>query len=177
MRPAPFIALLLVVSSSAQAAEPLAPPAWSMGLRSAYVIMGGKRPTGGLMPTAEVLHAWKLGGARFAAGGEIGAFGFGYATRWIGVLGGAVAAISGKPWSAPLELRGALHASFGRVPTCNGWGLCIQYTGFYPAASIALAYEPSERVSIGAFCAARRAVTYGWTGWGVEPAIVGRVAW
>lgn len=177
MRTLLAVALLLLASSSARATAATAPPAWSVGMRSSYAIMGGKRPTGGLMPTAEVLHVWTVGTARISAGGELGVFGFGDEARWIGVLGGGVVAASGRPWTVPIEIRGAVHLDFGRIPTCTNWGLCLQYVGFLPAASATLAYQPSERVSLGAFCAARRVVTLGWSGLGVEPAITGAVSW
>lgn len=169
------IAVITLAWPVSAAAEP--PRAWTIGVRPAYVFMGSKRPTGGLMPRFEVLRSWTTGsGVSVALGAGFGAFGFGEpdALRWLGILGGPIVGVSGRPWAAPIEARAALHIDAGRVPTCNAWGLCILYSGFYPAAEVTLAWAPSNSASVGASLVTRRVSTIGWSGFNVEPSITGR---
>jgi hypothetical protein len=170
-----LVAALMLTTAHAAAEET---PRWRVGARSNYVILGAKRFTGGLMPSLEATHAWTVReSVAIAAGASLGAFGFGESARWLGVLGGPLVAVRSQPWSVPLELEGRVHVDFGRVPTCNAWGLCLLYSGLFPAAAAALSYLPSPRASLAASCGLRRVSTLGWSGFSVEPGIAGTVSW
>ena len=166
---APLALALLLVSASASAEQ-----RWSADARTVYAFTLGARPTGGLMPTAEFSY-WRLGeSASVAVGGSVGVLVD--QPRWLGVLGGVAASLRGRPWSV-VELSATAHIDGGRIPICNAWGLCLQYSGFYPAIAGSALYVPSERVSVGTYIGIRYVKTLGYTGPWFEPAIVGRINW
>jgi hypothetical protein len=147
-------------------------------VRAAYVVLGGERATGGLMPLAAARHTWLLSDVGdVAVGAEFGAFGFGSETRWIGILGGPTVSGSARPWSGPVAVSLAFAASVGRIPVCNDWGLCLRYVGLFPSANLSVAYYTNRVLAIGASCSVRYVDTLAWTGASWEPSVIGRFWW
>jgi len=171
--PAILFGVAALLGAGSAIAGPPELPRRSLAFRAGYVVMGAKRPTGGPMPTVEGLYAWPLSDAvRLLAGAELGII-VDVEPRWIGVLGGPLAGIAGRPWSAPIDMRLAAHVDLGHLPTCNAWGLCMQYSGLFPAGSFAATWTPSPQAFLGAFVDARYVKTLGWTGAGLGGGLSG----
>ncbi len=178
-------ALVLVCAAPLRAEEPSARP-WAIETRAAYTLLGGAgRPTGGVAPTLAARRVvwWSAGGGwGLAAGARISAFGFGADAHWLGVLTGPTIATETRPILLPAELGRVvlgleLGSDFGRVPTCNAWGACARFWGWFPTIAVMARYAASERVDAGLLFQARVVTTWAWSGIGWEPAVAGRILW
>jgi hypothetical protein len=166
----PFAALLLTRSASATPPQQIAIEA-----RAGWTILGTTNPTGGFTPQIAATYLWAPSDTvRLGLGVDLGAFGFGGAARWIGVLGGPTARIAVKPWSKPLSLSLTLSAGFGRAPVCTPWPdpICPRFVGSFPAATLSGMWTAQSGLTIGASFATRLANTLIGTSVGFEPALV-----
>lgn len=166
--PALALALGATLTVSVAHAEP-AHRAWEVSARTSYAYLGpARRPTGGMMISANFARSWKLGeSSAVTLGAELTAFGFDAGGRWTAVLGGPVVSIRTRSWG-PLHVGASVHFDAGRLPTCNPWGLCLQSSGFFPAASAMVRYAPSDRVSLDLVGGVRVVRTLPWSGAGGE---------
>lgn len=169
------VAAMMAVCSTARA-EP-ASRAWDAEARAAYVVLGGARQTGGLMPSLAARRSWQVGEkVSVSVGGRFGIFGLGGGARWIGVLGGPMAAMAWRAapaWSLSVGVDGDV----GRVPVCNRLGLCLRFIGLFPAAEAAVGYAAWNHVDVTATLAVRAVNTLAWSGPTFEPALGGRFYW
>jgi hypothetical protein len=154
--------VLLFVVEPARAAEEREP--WSADVRIGNVFMGGERPTGGLSVALGGRREWPLG-ERFAlhagVAGEI--FGFAGGMHWAGLL--AVPS-AGATWTTPvdgLRVGASVEVPYGRIPTCNDWGLCIRYWGLVPGVAVRVSYA-SKAVGALTDVSVRYVDTLGWSG-------------
>ncbi|AGP40213.1 hypothetical protein SCE1572_40345 [Sorangium cellulosum So0157-2] len=172
--------LALSLAPTGARAEESASPRWEIGVKAAYVVLGGRatRATGGIMPSITGLRRWPIREAvDIGIGADVGLFGLGGDARWLGVLGGPAAAIRAMPFRAPLSLELTTRLDFGRIPVCNAWGLCLRYLGLFPAVEAGAAYLSTQHVAIVATCGVRFINTLAWSGVSVEPAAAGRIFW
>ncbi len=148
---------------------------WEIEGHFAYAVYGSNHPTGGIMPTLEGRHLWKINDTlSWHLGAGIGAFGLSDNAHWIGVIGGPTIGARAQ-WKNGLGLGLSFAADFGRIPICNAWDLCLRYVGFYPALVPSITYATESHVSFGFACPVRYVNTLGWEGVAVEPAAIGRL--
>ena len=133
-----FLLMTLATSSKAAGVD-----ARRITWANRYPVIGDldkpKTLTGGWMPTAQFSYGLPVGEGELRVGGELGAFGFGAPSNWLGILGGAFADIGGRPVAripVAAVLTGRLSA--GRVPVINSWGFPLKYSGVYPGAALAV---------------------------------------
>lgn len=156
------------------------PRTWDAEARAAYVVLGGGRPTGGLMPSLAARRSWSPSEkVDLALGARFGLFGLGGGSHWIGVLGGPTATATWHPAPA-WSLSVAFDADAGRIPVCNRWRpepLCLRFVGFFPAGEVGAAYAGWNHVEITATLTLRAVSTLAWSGPTFEPAAGGRIFW
>lgn len=167
-----IIAASLLVTSLANAE----PRTIDIAASASYVVIGGGRNTGGLMPSIAWRWTWQARAADLSLGAHLGLFGFGGSPRWMGVLGGPTAAIAWHPRSA-WTVGVGVDVDVGRLPVCNAWGLCLRYIGVFPAGSVGGAYVLANHVEATAALTVRAVSTLGWTGATFEPAAGARFFW
>lgn len=95
--------VILLASTSARAAERAAAE-WQFDAKASYVVLGAHaaRATGGIMPSLTGWRTWFHGEAvEISIGADVGVFGLGGMSRWLGVLGGPAASVRGLPFSMP----------------------------------------------------------------------------
>ncbi len=171
VKPLACLALLLLASPARTE-----PPPWAFSMRTAYAVLGPReRPTGGMLLAVDAARSWPIGASGAVdVGVGLGAFGFDTGTRWTAILGGpAVAARAAVSRSWALGL--AVHLDAGRLPTCTRWGLCMLYTGLFPAFAGTIRYSPSERVAFDLVGSARAIRTLAWNGAAGEFGLAGTV--
>lgn len=142
--------------------------------RTAWTILGGKNTTGGFTPGVAATYGIPLGeGAALGLGADLGVFGFGGGSRWIGVLGGPTAKLLLKAGSAPVAFSIGIAADFGRVPVCTPWEhpICPRFVGLFPAASLAVMYVGDSGLMVGGSFSARLINTLIGTSGSYEPAL------
>lgn len=172
---AAVVALVAMGYSRDARAEGDAKDEWEIEGHFAYEVLGGHRPTGGIMPTLEARYVGALSEvASWTVGVDLGVFGLSDASHWIGVLGGPTVGVRGQ-WRNGLGLGLAFNADFGRLPVCNDWDLCLRYIGFFPALVPSVTYATESHISFGIACPLRYVNTLGWEGIAFEPAVLGRV--
>jgi hypothetical protein len=171
------MALGLVVSTSAQASEEYNTP-WEIGVHLEYEVIGAHRATGGAMPQVFVQHWWSLIDKTLfvAAGADLGVFGFGADSHWIGVLGGPTVAVALAPWDKPVAIGLKFAMDFGRIPVCNAWDLCLRYVGAFPTGEFRLVWFPSENTGFGVNIAGEYVNTVAWEGVGIRTGATGVIA-
>ncbi len=177
MRASAGLAILLLASSaSADALDASTGTRWAVTARSGYSYLGpSKRPTGGMTITATGERVWPLGeAASVGFGPSLTAFGFETGGRWLAILGGPSASIRSRV-AGPVGAGLALHLDAGRLPTSNAWGLCMLYSGLFPAAVGSLRYAPSDRIAVDATGGARVVRTLGWSGAGGEGGVAATI--
>lgn len=173
MRAAGGALVLAMLSASVCTAEERR---WATEARASYVVIGGGRPTGGMMPSFVAKRSWALAEhVDLAVGAHFGMFGFGGGTSWLGVLGGPAAWVAWRPSSISFTL--GANADVGRVPVCNAWGYCMRYIGLFPAGELATSWAASSRFDMTVTLDVRAVSTWGWSGATVEPGVGGRVWW
>lgn len=166
-----YVALLMPSIANAD------PRAWDVETRASYVVIGGGRETGGLMPSLSARHLWAPSEkVDLTLGARLGLFGLGGGSRWIGVLGGPTASAGWHP-SPAWTLGAGVDFDVGRIPVCNAWGLCMRYVGLFPAAEIGGAYAVAAHAEITAALTVRVISTWAVTAPTFEPAAGGRVFW
>lgn len=162
--------LLLAATAHADVAQQLVIEA-----RAAWTILGTKNPTGGFTPSASALYMFPVGeGVHLGLGADVGVFGFGGASRWIGVLAGPTARLGLKAGNAPLAFSLTLAADFGRVPVCTPWKdpICPRFVGLFPSAALAVMYVNDGGLAVGGSFTARIINTAIGVTASFEPAIV-----
>lgn len=163
-----IVAAIILAQEAARAEDK-----WSIEARSGWTMLGGARPTGGLT----------LGLAgRYSSGDRWGwhlgltadAIGVGGDGHWLGVIAGPEAGL----WLRGGSFAGVLSATvpYGRLATCNDWGLCLRYWGIYPGGTCRAQYAPSESFAIGGDVAVLYVNTLGWEGLAVSIRAVGTVS-
>jgi hypothetical protein len=174
-----FCGVARAQNADALAGSSHGPGPWGIGARTAYARLGpSERPTGGMMITLHVTRTWAFGeSTSAAAGADLSAFGFDAGGRWTAILGGPTAQIRTRTALTPIFIGAGLHLDAGRIPTCSRWGLCLLYSGFFPAFSGSLSYLPSERVALEFRGSARWVNTLAWSGAGGEGGISATVRW
>jgi hypothetical protein len=172
------LGLLPLLASPASAANAEEERPWSVDVSASLVVLGDKRPTGGIAPTLAGRYQWELGELlRLQLGLSAAAFGFGDELRNAGFFVGPTASIGLdlKEWG--LSGSAMLTADWGRAPVCNDWGLCVRYWGLWPKGTIAAAYAPIETFAVVGGLSARIVDTLGWGGVSWEPTAGGRLLW
>jgi hypothetical protein len=166
-------ALALSLTTSAAWAE--TKPLVILEVHTGWTVIGTKNTTGGFTPSIAATYLWSPSEqVRLGLGVDLGVFGFGGNTRWIGVLGGPTARVELTPWDAPLALTFGLSAGIGRVPVCTPWEspICPRFVGLFPAASIAGMYLTDSGVAAGLAFSARLVNTLIGTTSSYEPSLV-----
>ena len=142
--------------------------------RTGWTILGTKNPTGGFTPGAAASYLFSLGeGVGLGLGADFGIFGFGGASRWIGILAGPTARLSLKAGNAPLAFSFTVAADFGRVPVCTPWEhpICPRFVGIFPSAALAGAYVSQGGIMVGGSFSVRVVNTLISTTASYEPAL------
>jgi hypothetical protein len=174
----PAIAVFLFAALADAAPNPNEPKPWSVDASVSWVVLGGKRTTGGFAPTLAGRHEWQLGElVRLQLGLSASVFGFSDDSRNIGFFVGPTVGIGVDPKKWGLTGAATIAGDYGRAPVCNDWGLCLRYWGLWPKGTVAVAYAPSESLAVVAGLSARFVDTLGWSGFSWEPAVGGRVQW
>ena len=141
------------------------------------VISNGPNSTGGFGPRVTASYGFALSErAHLSFGADFTAWGFGDDARWIGILGGPLARVSGQPWSAPVDLALTLSFPAGRAPICNAWAehpMCPNFIGVYPAMALGAIYKTERGGGIGASFAAQVFNSSAGVLFGFTPSIVG----
>jgi len=117
-----------------------------------HIIANGQNYSGGWGPSILAVYDWDLGGHAHVGLGLDGAlFGLGRGSYWVGVLGGPVARVAGRPWQAPVDVALTVSGDFARVAICNEWPrpLCPHEIGFAPGFTLAALYATDGGGSYG----------------------------
>lgn len=151
---------------------------WEAGATAAVVVLGpAERQTGGVMPGLSVRHVWSAGDhAELGLGAQVGAFGFGDETRWIGVLGGLHGSAAWRPIRG-LSLSGEFDADVGRIPICNPWGLCLRFIGLFPSFNGGVTWHHGDRFALRATAGVRVVEALAWSGIAGQGGVSGVVSW
>ncbi len=166
-------AALILLASPALAQElGAATGRWEARATASWSTLGGaqSRTTGGLMPAIGGQYVWLVGERlELGVGASLGLYGFAE-PHWMGVLGGPAATAALRPTKSVAVGLG-VHADLGRVTTCNLWGYCARFNGFYPAFSAQASYDVAEHVAIEASFRIRVVETWAWSGGSYEPSV------
>jgi hypothetical protein len=150
-------------------------PTLSVEARAGLLVMGGRRPTGGITLGAGVryLHPFDsvATGSWGAYGGlGAGAVGVGDSWYWMGLL---AAPEAGAWWArGPWHVSAGLALPAGQLPTCTDWGLCMRSWGLFPEASVRVALR-GESFRIGLEASGLWVESLPWSGVGAQFRIVG----
>ncbi len=163
-------ALFLLASPILAQEPPTATGRWEARATASWVTLGGSasRTTGGLMSAIGGQYVWLVGERlELGVGAGLGLFAFAE-PHWMGVLGGPSVTAALRPVKS-FALGLGFNADFGRVSTCNIWGYCARFNGFYPALSAQASYDVAPHVAIEAALHVRIVETWAWSGPSVAP--------